>query len=64
MYVIVSTLDENLWLCYDELSNEYFYKQAFDHRAIMCKTLEKLNLDEIPFKFSIKPMKLKLVEVN
>lgn len=63
MYVIVSTLDENIWLCYDGLSNEYFYKPAFDYRAIMCKTLEQMNLNDIPSKFSIKPMKLKLVEV-
>lgn len=64
MYVIVSTLDENLWLCHDDYADDYFYKTAFDHRAIMSKTVEGLGLQYIPFKFSVKPMKLKLIEVN
>lgn len=63
MYVIVSELDENQWLCYDGLADEYFYKNSFDWRAITSKDISQLDLTQIPSNFAVKVMKLGLTEV-
>lgn len=64
MYVIVSELDDNRWLCYDSLSGEYYWKNAWDYRAIKCAIYEILELHEIPSRFAFKVKKLVLVDVE
>ena len=63
MYVIVSELDKNQWLCYDSLADEYFYKSSFDWRAIKAKDVSQLDLTQIPSNFDVKVMKLALVDI-
>ncbi len=63
MYVIVSELDKNQWLCYDSLADEYFYKSSFDWRAIKSKDVAQLDLTQIPSSFAVKVMKLELVDI-
>ena len=63
MYVIVSELDENQWLCYDGLADEYFYKDSFDWRAIRSKDVSQLDLTQIPSNFTVKIMKLELTDI-
>ena len=63
MYVIVSELDKNQWLCYDSLADEYFYKSSFDWRAITSKDVSQLDLTKIPSSFAVKVMKLELVDI-
>ena len=63
MYVIVSELDKNQWLCYDSLADEYFYKSSFDWRAIKSKDVSQLDLTQIPSNFAFKVMKLELVDI-
>ena len=63
MYVIVSELDKNQWLCYDSLADEYFYKSSFDWRAITSKDISQLDLTQIPSNFAVKIMKLELVDI-
>ena len=63
MYVIVSELDKNQWLCYDSLADEYFYKSSFDWRAITSKDVSRLDLTKIPSSFAVKVMKLELVDI-
>ena len=63
MYVIVSELDKNQWLCYDSLADEYFYKSSFDWRAIKSKHVSQLDLTQIPSSFAVKVMKLELVDI-
>ena len=63
MYVIVSELDKNQWLCYDSLANEYFYKSSFDWREKKKKDVSQLDLTKIPSSFAVKVMKLELVDI-
>lgn len=63
MYVIVSALDKNQWLCYDGLADEYFYKSSFDWRAITSKDVSQLDLTQIPSNFDVKIMKLELTDI-
>ena len=63
MYVIVSELDKNQWLCYDSLADEYFYKSSFDWRAIKSKDVSQLDLTQIPSNFAVKIMKLELADI-
>ena len=63
MYVIVSKLDKNQWLCYDSLADDYFYKSSFDWRAITSKDVSQLDLTQIPSSFAVKVMKLELVDI-
>ena len=63
MYVIVSELDKNQWLCYDGLADEYFYKNSFDWRAIKSKDVSQLDLTQIPSNFTVKIMKLELTDI-
>ena len=63
MYVIVSELDKNQWLCYDGLADDYFYKSSFDWRAIKAKDVSQLDLTKIPSSFAVKVMKLELVDI-
>ena len=63
MYVIVSELDKNQWLCYDSLADDYFYKSSFDWRAISSKDVSQLDLTQIPSNFAVKVMKLELVDI-
>ncbi len=63
MYVIVSELDENQWLCYDGLADYYFYEDSFSWKAIKAKDVSQLDLTDIPSSFAVKVMKLKLVDI-
>ena len=63
MYVIVSALDKNQWLCYDGLADQYFYESSFDWRAITSKDVSQLDLTQIPSSFAVKVMKLELVDI-
>ena len=63
MYVIVSELDENKWLCYDGLADDYFYEGSFSWKAIKAKDVSQLDLTKIPSSFAVKVMKLELVDI-
>ena len=63
MYVIVSELDKNQWLCYDSLADKCFYTSSFDCRAIKSKDVSQLDLTQIPSNFTVKVMKLELVDI-
>ena len=63
MYVIVSELDKNQWLCYDGLADVYFYEGSFSWKAIKAKDVSQLDLTQIPSSFAVKVMKLELVDI-
>lgn len=64
MYVIVSSLDENQWLCYDGLFDEYWYAPAHSFKTKLFKEYPKDYLKKIPIDFDVKVMKIVLQDVS
>lgn len=48
--MIVLVNSDNEWLCYDGLFKEYYFREAFDMRAITFDRISKNELEDIKSK--------------
>ena len=66
MFVLVKKENHNEWLCYDGLSETYWFRPAFHFQVSMWSNLNHKDFKRIPedVRNQIKPMKLVLAEVE
>lgn len=66
MFVLVEKDNPNEWLCYDGLSETYWFRPAFHFQVSIWSNLNHKDFMRIPedVRNQVKPMKLILSEVE
>ena len=63
MFIIVN--DDLNWLCYDGLSEDYYFNSPHDHRAMILSSISKEYLEDIKQKVgNVKVMKFITVPLD